>query len=160
MTLSFGDYRASEGGTLSFALAGAVALAVNGAANGDDWEVTLSAEQTATLTAGAYQYRIRHTLDGVVKTLETGSIVVDADVTQLNSATALSWEERTLPIVEAQIAGTLEEGLKMYMIQGRQVQNLTLAELKQTRNELLTAIAMQRGYGFGVPVLHSYRSLT
>jgi hypothetical protein len=53
-------------------------------------------------------------------------------------------EERTLAVVEAALAGTIEGETRVYMIAGRQVQTFTPNELMQLRVQLQAAIAMQR----------------
>jgi hypothetical protein len=153
LTLAVADASAADGGTLSFAMAGAVVLTpITGAANGAAWDVTLSSAVTTTLTAGTYQWRVRLTESGVVRTVQTGATTVVADLATVAAGAAVSWEEKALPIVEAALSGTIEGEMKMFMIGGRQVMTFSLKELMTLRSQLLAAIAAKRGTTFGVPI--------
>lgn len=158
-TVSPNGFRASDGGTLTFALAGMSVLEVTGAANGDAWDVTLTAAQTAALAVGTYRWRLRVAEGATVTTVDTGRLTVEPDLATLSYGSGIGYAERTLAIVEAALTGTLEGEMKMYMIAGRQVQTFSLDELRRHRSALLTEIAALRGEGFGVPVVYSYRGL-
>ncbi len=153
LTLALADASAADGGTLSFAMAGAVVLTpITGTANGTAWDVTLSSAVTTTLTAGTYQWRLRHTESGVVRTVQTGATTVVADLATVAAGAALSWEEKALPVVEAALSGTIEGEMKMFMIGGRQVMTFSFKELMTLRGQLLAAIAAKRGTTFGTPI--------
>ena len=153
LTLAFSDADATAGGTLTFAMAGAVVITpVEGVANGSAWDVTLSAAVTATLTSGTYQWRTRLVEDGVTRTLTTGVTTAVADLALVSAGDTLSWEETALPIVKAALSGTIEGEMKMFMIGGRQVMTFSLKDLMTLKGQLESAIAAQRGGTFGTPI--------
>lgn len=119
--------------------------------DGAQWTVTLTAATSAGLTAGEYRWALRATASGVVQTIASGTCTVTPDLTAIDEDVR-TWEERTLAVVEAALAGTIEGETKMYMIAGRQVQTFSPAELMKLRAQLQTIVSAQRGTGFGVAV--------
>lgn len=150
ITLSFSDYPATAGWAIKCALAGVSVLEVTSVANGAAHDLTLSATVTAALNAGTYQYRLRAVNGAQAHTLETGVVAVVADLATLGPGDGQSWAEKTLAVVEAVLANTATAEMKMYMIGGRQVQLLSLAELRSLRQELRAELAtMRRGSSLG-----------
>jgi hypothetical protein len=122
--------------------------------DGTTWTVALSPTASAALSAGSYRWALRAsqgTPVTAVTTLSSGTVTVTPDLSAAGEDVR-TWEERTLAIVEAALAGTLEGETRMYMIAGRQVQTFAPAELMRLRAQLQTTIAAQRGTGFGVAV--------
>jgi hypothetical protein len=63
-----------------------------------------------------------------------------------------TWEEQTLVVVEAAIAGRLTSDIQAYQIAGRSVSKIPIAELRTIRGELKAAIWRQNNPGqLGVP---------
>jgi hypothetical protein len=109
---------------------------------GTSFVVTLTPEDTAGLLPGTYRYWERVT-DGIdVVEIEVGTIVVDADPTQIGIIQ--SWAEKTLPVVEAAIAKQLTDGMRGYTILGRTVERLSLDELLRLRAYCLSIIRRSR----------------
>ena len=153
LTLTVADASAADGGTLTFAMAGAVVITpIAGVANGVDWDVTIPSTVTEALSAGTYQWRTRLVEESVTRTVATGVTTVVADLAALSAGDALSWEEKALPVVEAALSGTIEGEMKMFMIGGRQVMAFSFKELMTLRGQLVAAIAGKRGTGFGTPI--------
>jgi len=153
IVLSYSDYPATSGWGLSFAIAGASTQAWDSTADGDAHRLTLATTETAALAAGTYTWRIRATDGTDTRTIDFGSLVVEPDIGELAPGEALSFAEKTLSVVEAALAGTLEGEMKMYMIGGRQVMTFTFDELLRLR-ATLTAEVQAKKYGtFGTPVL-------
>lgn len=147
---SHADYPRSAGWTSSLAFAGASVLDLTGAAVSgapDAHGFTVSAAVSAGLVAGTYQGRIRCTLASETVTVESGRVLVTPDLGSLVDGEILTWEERTLAIVEDAIAGTLASESKMYIINGRQVMNMTPRELIETRAYLMARINIANGGG-------------
>lgn len=119
--------------------------------DGTQWTVTLTAAQSAALLPGEYRSLIRVRQASTIFTAQTGTCVVTPDLS-LAGEDVRTWEERTLAIVEGALNGTLEAGLKMYMIGGRQVMAMTPDELMRLRDRLRAVVDTQRTGTFGVPI--------
>lgn len=145
-TLTYADYPAPTW-SVTWALAGVSSKSVDSTDDGTDHAIALSNTETAALGAGTYQWRTRVTDGTTVTTVETGTLVVTPDIGEARPGELVSWEETTLPIVEAALKGTLEGEMKMYMIQGRQVMTFSPAELWAMRAKLRAEVARQRSGG-------------
>ena len=118
-------------------------------ADGSEWTVRLTASVTSALAAGAYRWVLRASKAADTLTLAHGTCTVTPDLSDVG-VDVRTWEERTLAVVEAALAGTIEGEAKMYTIAGRQVATFTPDELMRLRVNLQAAIAMQRtGAGAG-----------
>jgi hypothetical protein len=122
--------------------------------DGERWTVTLSAATAATLSPGPYRWALRATQGPVLQTLSSGTITITPDLA-LGGEDVRTWEERTLEAVEAALSGTMEGGLKMYTIAGRQVSTMTPDELLKIRAQLQAAVSVARTNTFGRPVLQT-----
>lgn len=119
VTLTFPDYPAPTWiGTL--ALAGASVVSVNSVANGAAHDFTLSATQTAALTAGDYRWRIRLTSGAVAETVQQGTLTVLADVGALTAGEGVSYWQTLKTAAEAALLTLMEGGApQQVMIAGR-----------------------------------------
>lgn len=150
--LSLSDYPASSGWGVKLAIAGAVVAEYTSASNGDLHALSLSTSQTAALDAGSYQYRVRAIKGSEAVTVETGILTVFADLATLAPNDALSWEEKTLAVVEEALNSTLSGEMRRYMIAGRQVETFSIDELLTLRNTLKAQIQTRTFRMFGTPV--------
>lgn len=153
IVLSLSDYPATSGWSLDFAIAGPSVKAWTSAADGDGHRFTLSTADTTALTAGTYQWRVRATDGTNARVIQSGTLVVEADLGEVAPGATLSFAEEALPIVEAALRGTLEGEMKMYMIAGRQVMTFTPDELMRLRGTLSAEVQARRTGTFGTPVL-------
>lgn len=92
----------------------------------------------ATATAPAETYDI--TGDELV-------INIEPNVATSAAGTFNTWEEQTLVVVEAAIAGRLTSGIESYQIAGRSVSKIPIAALRTIRGELRAAIWRQQNPG-------------
>lgn len=92
----------------------------------------------ATATAPAETYDIRG--DELV-------INIEPNVATAAAGTFNTWEEQTLVVVEAAIAGRLTSDIQAYQIAGRSVSKIPIAELRTIRGELKAAIWRQTNPG-------------
>lgn len=143
---------ASAGWALRWVLAGAVTQAWDAVIDGSEHVFTLTAASTASLSGGTYQHQLRATLSAQVQTLQSGAVVVRPNITALAAGEGLSWARRTLTIVEAALANTATSEMKLYMINGRQVQSHTLGELMELRALLRAEVQTESAGGFGTPI--------
>lgn len=150
ITLSLSDYPATAGWSVKLALAGLSVAEVISVASGADHTLTLASATTAALSAGTYQYRLRVVNGSDAQTIETGVLAVMADLAALGPGEGQAWAEKTLAIVESVLANTATSEMKSYMIGGRQVQSLSLDELRRLRAELRReVVALRAGSVFG-----------
>ena len=117
---------------------------------------------TASLTPGAYRYAERLVNDGSTDSTLTGEtyditgdelvINIEPNVASAAAGAFNTWEEQTLVIVEAAIAGRLTADIQAYQIAGRSVSKIPIAELRTIRGELRSAVwRLQHPGQLGVP---------
>jgi hypothetical protein len=159
VTLSIGSYAAPEW-SLSWSLAGADTLSVESADNGSGHDLTLTAIETASLGAGLYQWRVRATDGSEVLTVQTGVLTVTADLSQLSGGDATPWEATALTVLQSSIAGSVEQNMAEFQIDGRRVTEIPLAERLKLLAWLESRIAARSGDAFGTPVRYSFQSAT
>lgn len=152
LTLTTPDYPASAGWTLTFAVAGPSVDTWTSAASGDAHVITLPAADTAALLPGGYQSTLRASKGATVTTITRGTCAVEADVVTAAVGALETWAEKTLAIIEAVLANTATDAMKMYMIGGRQVMTHTLPELMALRAQLRTEVQMTKTRTFGTPL--------
>ena len=151
-TRTLGDFPASAGWTLTLYLAGASIANAAGTPSGDNFIVTIPAGTTANLVAGTYHWVERVTKAGQVFDAASGTVVVRPNLATATAGDFQSWAEKTLPIVEAAIAGQLDEGMAEYQIHSRAVKLIPLEELMKLRAQLTAALAQKRTGRFTTPV--------
>ncbi len=152
MTLAYADFSAANGGTLTFALAGAVVESWTATANGTGFDVTLADTETAALLTGLYQWRTRITEDGVTTTLDWGSLTVAPDLADVAAGDLVSYEAKLLPIVEEALLGTIQGEHRMLMVNGRQLQTFSPKELMALRDQLKANLAREANNGQLPPI--------
>lgn len=152
LRLSLSVYPATAGWALTWHRNGPEAGTVAFARDGDAHVATLTGADTRTWAPGHYRWLLRAELASVTITVQSGSLDVQPDLARAMPGAGATWEERTLAIVEAALAGTLEGGMKLYMIAGRQVQTFGVDELLKLRNKLRATVDLQRSGSFGTPV--------
>lgn len=150
--LTLSSYPASAGWTAQYAVRGATTQDWTSAPVGDTHRLTLSAESTGQLSAGANQFALRMTNGSSVVTAQSGVVEVRANVLNLAAGEGQSWAEKTLAVVEAVLNNTATGEMKMYMIGGRQVQTHSLKELMALRSQLQAEVQAAKGMGFGTPM--------
>ncbi|RTL04199.1 MAG: hypothetical protein EKK62_16795 [Acidimicrobiia bacterium] len=140
---------------MSYAFRGASTLdtaAAEVSQSGTTVTVTIAASRTADLTPGTYYWTALATGSGTyagrVHTAGSGVCEVTRNLSIAAEGDALTWEERTLSVVEAALTGKVTDDMASYMIAGRQVVTIPLAELRSLRSSLKRTIARQRGRPF------------
>lgn len=152
------NFLPSDGWTYTIYLNG-LTQKFNKAAQVDDagvFQITFDPTDTASLAPGPYRYAERLTNSGTGEVYDlTGDelvINIEPNVASAAAGTFNTFEERTLAIVEAAIAGRLGADLQAYQIAGRSVSKIPIAELRTIRGELRAAIWRQNNPGkLGVP---------
>ena len=146
-TRTIPDYPATAGWTLSLRLSGIDVLAQNATASGADYVVTLTAAATAPLHAGLYVFEERVTKGAEVYTVASGNVTVTANLATAGAGDLQSWDEKTLAVVEAALAGRLTSDLESYQIAGRAVTKIPIKDLLELRNQLSARVARMKNNG-------------
>ena len=79
--------------------------------------------------------------DGRLLDVASGSVVVTADLAAARAGDLQSWEEKTLAIVEAALAGRLTSDIESYQILGRAVSKIPAKDLLRLRGELRATVS-------------------
>lgn len=121
LVLSLSDYPATSGWSLDFAIAGASVQTWTSAADGDAHRFTLSTGDTTALTAGTYQWRVRATDGTNARVVQSGTLVVEADLGDVAPGALTDYWETLLTSAQSALAAVMAgNGAQMYMIAGRQ----------------------------------------
>lgn len=155
--------------TLTYYLVGQTKLAITGDPVGEGWDLAMSAEQTATLSAGGaarYEWQAVASRDGQAVTLGTGRLRVLPGLQQLPAGfDGRSHAERCLAQVTEVIECRLKGGaVTEYTIGGRRLAREPLAELIKLQRHFQSqvaseAAALARANGLPDP-RHSYVRFT
>jgi hypothetical protein len=126
--------------------------------DGVSFLVTFLPSDTEALAPGPYRYCERltnPTLDPPQTFDVRGDelvINVEPDAASSPAGTYQTFEEKTLAVIEAAIAGNLTGGIQSYQIAGRAVSKYNLVELTQLRGRFRAAVWRQQNPGhLGVP---------
>lgn len=159
VTLSFSDYPASAGWTAALYLRGPSALDVTGTAVGDQHGFVVTGTASANLTPGSYVWGVRLTSGATTHTADTGRITLRPNLATAAAGALQSYAEQQLAVCQQARANILAGEMKLYMIGGRQVQLHTLDDLRREESYWQTRVQMERGAGFGRPVLFTVAGL-
>lgn len=143
-TRRFADYPASAGWGYKLYVAGASVFNIAGAPNGDDFDVTILSTDTVALVAGSYRYIERVKKSTEEHTVGQGVIDVLLNLATASAGQAQSHEELTLTVIEAALSGRMTSDVQSYMIAGRSVVKIPIAELMQMKGYYRAIIERQR----------------
>jgi hypothetical protein len=126
------------------------------------FQIQFVPSDTASLNPGPYRYAERLVNDGSVDSTLTGEtyditgdelvINIEPNVASAAAGVFNTWEEKTLAVIEAVLAGRVTADVQSYQIAGRSVTRHTFAELRTMRGELKAAIWRQNHPGqLGIP---------
>lgn len=126
------DYPASSW-TVKYHLVGPTPLTVVATADGDTHVITISAAQSAVLTAGIYNYALRAYSGDTVYTIESGQVQVQPNPASAQSNILLA--QRMLTLIEAALTNQLTDGeaMEAISIAGRSISNISRLELIEER---------------------------
>jgi hypothetical protein len=156
-TRSLDDFSPSDGWTYAIYLNG-LTQKFNKAASVLDniFQIEFVPSDTAALNPGPFRYaeRLTNSGTGEVYDITGDALVINVEPNVGSSAAGAfnTFEERTLAVVEAAIAGRLTSDIQAYQVAGRSVSKIPIAELRTIRGELRAAIWQQNHPGqLGVP---------
>lgn len=152
------DYPAGVGWTLTLHLAGASVLAKTAAADGDDFVVTIAAEDTAgAFTPGLYKWVERVSKDSEVYEVAAGTVTVLPNLAEATEGSEQEWVERAIAALKAHIDGRLPAGMESYQIAGRAVSKIPIKEAVALLATFESRLARLRSPNFVTrPVLVSF----
>ena len=133
-TKSLADFPASEGWTLAYKIRGTNALDIIAVADGDDYDVTITKSQSATLTAGNYWWQSFVTKADDRHVVDWGEFEVRKDL----AAEGAGYDGRThativLDALQAMIQGKASRDQMQLMVGDRQISRLRPTELREWR---------------------------
>jgi hypothetical protein len=147
-TRAYADHPASGGWALTVYIAGAQVLSKAAAANGDSFDFTLTATETATLTTpGVYQWEEWATKDAEKFRVAGGTVQVTANLSTATPGSAQSMNEKLLAAIDAVIAGRITDDVLQYNIHGRGLTKMSPDELRTLRNKVAWDVARERNRG-------------
>ncbi len=153
------DYPASGGWTLRLHLAGASVLAITATTDGDDFIVTIAADDTAGgFFPGLYKWVERVTgAGGEVYEVAAGSVTVQPNLAEATEGSEQEWIERAIAALRAHVEGRLPAGMESYQIAGRVVAKMPVKEAVGLLTSLESRLASLKNPGFVTrPVLVSF----
>ena len=153
------DFPASAGWTLKLHLAGASVLAVTADLDGDDYVVTIAADDTGgDFAPGLYKWVERvSNAGGEVYEVGRGTVTVLPDLAEATEGSEQEWIERAIAMLRAHIEGRLPAGMESYQIAGRVVAKMPIKEAVSLLSSLESRLAGLQSTGpFTRPVLVSF----
>lgn len=152
LTFSNGDFPASEGWELTVLLRGPESLDLVGVADGDAFDVTLTAVQSADLAAGRYRWFLvySHEDDGLRTTASDGYVDVEVNPETL-TGDQRSWAAQHLAAIEAQLLARPDAS--SYSIGGRNYVYESRAEMMRVREALRREVAAEDGSTLAGPTV-------
>lgn len=144
-TESFADYPASEW-TLTYYFRGVGAGAdVVAVADGDDFEVTISATVSDGFTPGVYKYQAQAVKDTEKFIVSEGALTVKPEFAG-SATTAIetrSLNKIILDKIDAMISGSLDKNVQEYTIENRQLKRYTFDELLKLRDKYARLVSQE-----------------
>lgn len=156
-TRSFGDFQSSDGWAYTIYLNG-LTQKFNKAATvlNNIFQIEFVPTDTASLNPGPFRYaeRLSNSGTGEIYDITGDELVINIEPNAGSAAAGSfnTFEERTLVVVEAALAGRLTSDIQSYQIAGRSVNKIPVSELLTIRGQLRVAIWRQNNPGqLGVP---------
>lgn len=144
------DYLPADGWTLKLYIRGAVTLNKTATVSGTSYVVTLTSTDTATLSAGGYRWAEQVEKAGTpleVHEIDRGELLVELNLATAAANDALTYEEKTLAVIEAKLSGRLTADMESYQIAGRAVSRIPVKELEALRDKYRLRVYQQRNGG-------------
>ncbi|HEV8456372.1 MAG TPA: hypothetical protein VGQ24_15855 [Gemmatimonadales bacterium] len=151
---TFPDYPAAEGWTPQYVIRGVGRLqwaASYGVAVGEEWTITIPASVTGTLEAGRYEWSVlvvgSGAFSGRSHTVETGILLVLANLLTAAEGDRQSYAEKTLAVIREKMAGRITDDIQSYMIGTRQVGKIEIRELMRLEAVFSARVRRERNGG-------------
>jgi hypothetical protein len=136
-------------------MAGAAVLSKPAIADSDGitWHVVLTPTDTAplntTATPAPYRFVERLTDASLGETYDVGEgrIMVNPDLASLSAGDAITYEEKTLAVIEQSLLTGITADIEHYSIAGRSISKIPRRELLQMRGQFRALVWRQRNPG-------------
>ena len=129
------DYPAGDDWVLSYIFRNSQGgFSIEADADGDNYSIDVSAEDTAAWEAGDYSFQAYVTKDGERKTVRSGVMTVKQNFATADTHDGRSHAKRTLDAIEATIEGRASVDQESYTIMGRQLKRTPMADLLKLRD--------------------------
>ncbi len=143
-TKSLPDYPAGEW-TLVYALRSANdKLDVTATANGTDYDVTITATESDTLSAGRYAWQAVVSKGDETYLADQGFLTVKKLLSAADTFDPRTQNEKNLEALDAVIAGKASADVLEYTINGRQLRRYPIKELIALRNHYAALVASEK----------------
>jgi hypothetical protein len=139
------DYPIADGWALTYALRGPDMLDVSATAGADGHAVTVSASQTAALTAGRYEWAAYASKDDERFRVRFGATTVTADLSA--SAGGLTHAAKMLAAIEEVLEGRIPADVESFQIAGRAVNKIPVTELRKLRGIYAAEVEREQSGG-------------
>lgn len=147
---TYADFPASAGWTAKLWLAGASVVGIDGVADGDSFDFSLTVAQTTALAAGVYLWEERVIRSPEEKVAADGTVGILETAKNAAAGALVSFEAKLLAAVEAAIflrtgvgLATPIDILDAYQVHRRQVTKMSLRELMTLRADLKRSVRNQ-----------------
>jgi hypothetical protein len=157
-TRALDDYAPSDGWAYTIYLNGLTAKFSKAASvqSNNSFLIVFIPADTEALPPGPYRYAERLVNAGLGQTFDIHGdelvINIEPDAATSPTGTFQTFEEKTLVVLEAAIAGNLTAGIQSYQVAGRAVSKYTIQELMNLRGMFRAAVWRQQHPGrLGVP---------
>lgn len=148
-TKAFPDYPGNLGWEVTLYLAGPSASSEAQVTwNGAAYEFVFSSQNTGALAPGLYRWTERAEKEGRVVNLASGYVLITPDIAQATPGSMLSWAEKELAAVEAEItARTTGKMVESGQVAGRAFSKMPTDKLMAMRSELKAEVRQLRSGG-------------
>ena len=117
---------------------------VTAIANGTDYDVTISATDSATLSAGRYAWQAVVTKGAEVHLPDQGFLTVKPLLSSADTFDPRTQNEKNLDALDAVIAGKASADVLEYTINGRQLRRYPIKELIALRAHFAALVAAEK----------------
>jgi hypothetical protein len=116
-----------------------------GSPSGTSHAFTIAATDTAVLKPGSYKWILRASSGSVAETALEGWLEVLPNLAGANAVDHRSWARQALDAVQATLLGRATDGQLAMTLNGRSINRIPLAELKDWRTQLRTEVRSEAG---------------
>lgn len=146
-TSTFGDYPAPTWSAMLHLAGSTVPAPIAATPSGASHAFAIAASISSKFGPGTYRYEIRVTSGGETYVAESGVVEVARNIASATAGSELSRAQAWLPILDAAIEGRLGADVQDYMIAGRMVKKIPIAELLQIRAWCVNMIEQEKAPG-------------
>lgn len=142
--LRYAQYPAPQW-ALSVLLRGPASINIEAQADDDDYQIAVVAADTSSWAAGQYQYSARVTDGTNILEVESGVVVIEADLATMPAGTdTTTYAQRSLAAIEAVLQKRASQDQQRYTINNRELWRTPIADLISLRNYFRAEVQRER----------------